>query len=182
MAYRPVGTPLEPRGNHGQTLSSIAGVLLLLTACGENTQTMSLQQPLSPRTWMVFCDTDSVALSDQANTTAAAAADVAKSMGTARVTVSGYTDTQGDPAYNQALSVRRANSVKDALVRNGVAPASIAVVGEGEMGQPVPTGDQVKYPSNRRVAIVVRSSGRRRARSRHARPCPKVVEKRPLAG
>jgi outer membrane protein OmpA-like peptidoglycan-associated protein len=143
-----------------RTLSSIVGLLLLLTACGESPRTMSLQQPpaappLSPRTWMVFFDTNSVALSDQANMTVGAAADIAKSMGTARVTVSGYTDTEGAVAYNQALSVRRANAVKDALVRNGVAPASIAVVGEGEMGQLVPTGDQVKYPSNRRVAIVV---------------------------
>ena len=144
-----------------RALSSIVGMLLLLTACGENVQTAALQKPgaappLEPRTWMVFFDTNSVALSDQANTTVGAAAAIAKSSANARVTVSGYTDTEGNVAYNQALSVRRANAVKDALVRSGVAPASIAVVGEGEMAQLVPTGDQVRYPSNRRVAIVVR--------------------------
>jgi outer membrane protein OmpA-like peptidoglycan-associated protein len=144
-----------------RTLSLIFGMMLLVTACGENVQTAALQKPpaatpLEPRTWMVFFDTDSVKLSEQANATVGAASAIARSDARARVTVSGYTDTEGNPAYNQALSVRRANAVRDALVRSGVPAQSIAVVGEGEMAQLVPTGDQVKYPSNRRVAIVVR--------------------------
>ena len=144
-----------------RTLSAIFGMMLLVTACGENMQTAALQKPaaappLEPRTWMVFFDTDSVKLSDQSNTTVGAASAIAKSSAGARVTVSGYTDTEGNPAYNHALSVRRANAVRDALVRSGVPATSVAVVGEGEMAQLVPTGDQVRYPSNRRVAIVVR--------------------------
>ena len=143
-----------------KTLSTMFGIMLLVAACGENPQSVSLRAPpgaapLSPRTWMVFFDTNSVKLSEQANTTVAAAAGIAKASPSSRVSVAGFTDTEGGAAYNQALSVRRANSVRDALVRNGVAGPSISVVGEGEMSQLVPTGDQVKYPSNRRVAIVV---------------------------
>jgi outer membrane protein OmpA-like peptidoglycan-associated protein len=143
-----------------RTLSPILGIMLLVSACGETLQNASLTapgpaQPPAPRTWMVFFDTNSTALSEQSNATVGAAAGIAKSSANARVTVTGYTDTEGAVAYNQALSVRRAASVKDALVRNGVAPQAISVVGEGERGQFVPTGDQVKYPSNRRVGIVV---------------------------
>ena len=134
---------------------------VLVTACGENLQSASMQtppaaKPLDARTWMVFFDTNSVALSPQAINTVTAAAGIAKSSPGAQVTVAGYTDTEGAVAYNQALSVRRANAVRDALVKSGVAAGSIAIVGEGEMGLLVPTGDQVRYPSNRRVAIVVR--------------------------
>ena len=143
-----------------KTLSTVLGIMLLVSACGENPQTASLKAPptappLAPRSWMVFFDTNSVALSPQATNTVNAAADSAKSSPNARVTVAGYTDTEGGVAYNQALSVRRANAVRDALVRNGVSPQSVTVVGEGEMGQLVPTGDQVRYPSNRRAAVVV---------------------------
>jgi outer membrane protein OmpA-like peptidoglycan-associated protein len=134
--------------------------MLLVSACGENPATVSLKAPpaaapLTPRTWMVFFDTNSVALSPQAVNTVSAAADVAKTSGNAKVTVAGYTDTEGSAAYNQALSVRRANAVRDGLVRSGLSPQSVTVIGEGEMGLLVPTGDQVKYPSNRRAAIVV---------------------------
>jgi outer membrane protein OmpA-like peptidoglycan-associated protein len=136
------------------------GIMLLVSACGENPQSVSLRAPpgaapLSPRTWMVFFDTNSVALSPQAMNTIAAAADSQKTTPNSRVSVAGFTDTEGNAAYNQALSVRRANAVRDALVRSGVAPGSATVIGEGEMGLLVPTGDQVRYPSNRRAAIVL---------------------------
>ena len=143
-----------------KTLSTIFGIMLLVSACGDNPQSVSLKTPPAatpptPRTWMVFFDTNSVALSPQAMNTIAAAADSQKTTPNSRVSVAGFTDTEGGAAYNQALSVRRANAVRDGLVRNGVSAQAITIIGEGEMGQLVPTGDQVRYPSNRRAAIVV---------------------------
>ena len=41
----------------------------------------------------------------------------------------------GPGAYNMALSLRRANTVKDALVREGVPAQAISVVGRGEQGR-----------------------------------------------
>ena len=66
-----------------------------------------------------------------------------------------HTDTSGAPAYNMALSLRRANAVKDALVREGVPATAIAVVGRGEQGLLVQTGPNVREPQNRRVEIVI---------------------------
>ena len=54
-----------------------------------------------------------------------------------------------------ALSLRRANAVKDALVREGVPATAIAVVGRGEQGLLVQTGSNVREPQNRRVEIVI---------------------------
>jgi OOP family OmpA-OmpF porin len=143
-----------------RTLSAVIAIMLAVTACGESMQNASLSTPASApppptRTWMTFFDTNSTMLSEQANMTVGAAAGVAKSGANSKVEVTGFTDTEGSLALNQALSVRRANAVKDALVRNGVPPQSIRVVGAGEQGLLVPTPDQTKYPSNRRVQIAV---------------------------
>ena len=72
-----------------------------------------------------------------------------------RVGVTGHADKSGSDAYNMALSLRRANNVKDELVRDGVPAASIVVVGRGESQPLVPTADGVREPQNRRVEIVL---------------------------
>jgi len=51
--------------------------------------------------------------------------------------------------------LRRANAVKNALVKEGVAPEAISVIGRGKLNPLVPTKDQVREPQNRRVEIVI---------------------------
>ncbi len=110
---------------------------------------------VAPPSFMVFFDWDRSNLSAQALGTIKQAADAYKTKGNARITATGHTDTSGPEAYNMALSLRRANTVKDALVQNGVPATAIAVVGRGEQGLLVQTGDGVREPQNRRVEIVV---------------------------
>jgi len=83
------------------------------------------------------------------------AARAAKANPNARITVSGNADTWGDGVYNMSLSQRRAEAVRDALVRDGVNQASIAVVGRGEDALLISTKDGVREPKNRRVEIIV---------------------------
>ena len=143
-----------------KSFSALFGLVLLVTACGESPQTMSLRTPPPApppptKAWMVFFDTNSTTLSQQSAMTVTEAVSVAKSTANAKVTVTGYTDTDGAPAYNQQLSVRRADAVKNALVSNGIAPQSITVTGAGEGGLLIDTPDQTKNEKNRRVQIVV---------------------------
>lgn len=72
-----------------------------------------------------------------------------------RVQVSGYTDTTGSPAYNQSLSVRRAQAVATYLGTKGVSKDRLTVMGYGEQRQylAVQTADGVLEPRNRRVEI-----------------------------
>src|SRR5471030_3196223 len=111
--------------------------------------------PVASTSFMVFFDWDRSNLSAQALNTIKQAANAYKTKGSARLTATGHTDKSGPEGYNMALSLRRANAVKDALVREGVPATAITVVGRGETQPLVPTADGVREPQNRRVEIVI---------------------------
>lgn len=72
-----------------------------------------------------------------------------------RMTVAGYTDSTGSEELNQKLSEKRAESVKNALVGEGVNPARITTVGYGE-NKPVADNDtEAGRQLNRRVTIFI---------------------------
>ena len=72
----------------------------------------------------------------------------------AKIEIQGHTDWIGSDAYNQALSERRANSVRDYLVSQGIAAGRITTIGYGET-QPVATNETaVGRALNRRVVII----------------------------
>lgn len=75
------------------------------------------------------------------------------------VTVEGHTDGTGSNAYNKALSDRRANSVRDALItRFGLAEDRISATGFGEE-QPIASNDTKEgREQNRRVVAVIEST------------------------
>jgi outer membrane protein OmpA-like peptidoglycan-associated protein len=134
------------------------GIAFVATACQQAPQMAAppaAPPPPAPKDWMVFFALDSVKIDPDAAATITDAANVAKSYPNAKVTVTGYTDTTGSVAYNQALSVRRANAVRDGLIANGVSAGAINVVGSGEQSLLVQTGNQVNQPKNRRVGIIV---------------------------
>jgi outer membrane protein OmpA-like peptidoglycan-associated protein len=68
----------------------------------------------------------------------------------------GHTDRVGAMPYNDALSLRRAERVRDELVTVGIAADRIRVAGRGEREPLVPTPDEVAEARNRRVEINVR--------------------------
>jgi outer membrane protein OmpA-like peptidoglycan-associated protein len=67
-----------------------------------------------------------------------------------QITVEGHTDTKGDEVYNQRLSERRAEAVKNALIQRGVDPIRVVTMGYGE-SQPISSSDAL----NRRVVIII---------------------------
>jgi len=72
------------------------------------------------------------------------------------VIVIGHTDRVDTTAYNDALSLKRAERVKQLLVEAGIAADSIAVAGRGEREPAVHTTDGQAEVRNRRVEIRVR--------------------------
>lgn len=67
-----------------------------------------------------------------------AAAKIQQLPGGTVIEVAGYTDNVGDPQANVALSQRRADAVRNALIQAGVNPSSLASKGYGE-SNPVST-------------------------------------------
>lgn len=72
-----------------------------------------------------------------------------------RLLIEGYTDSVGSDGYNQDLSQRRAQSVRDALAQRGVDPSRITAMGYGK-GFPVADNTSPEGRAmNRRVEIVI---------------------------
>ena len=81
-------------------------------------------------------------------------ADAAKAGGV-KISATGHADRSGSEDYNMALSLRRADSVREALIAGGVSADAITVAGRGESEPAVPTPDGVKEQANRRVEIIL---------------------------
>lgn len=67
----------------------------------------------------------------------------------------GHTDTMGSNDYNQTLSVKRAEIVKEILTDQGISEKAISLLGKGENELFVNTPDEVKHPANRRAEVKI---------------------------
>ena len=71
------------------------------------------------------------------------------------VQIAGHTDSTGSEAYNQQLSVRRAEAVKNALAGFNVNPARMTTVGYGESQPIADNATETGRQMNRRVQITI---------------------------
>ena len=86
------------------------------------------------------------------------AAALEKQSPTSKISVEGYTDSQGGASYNLTLSQKRADSVRTYLVSHGIASDRVTAQG---MGLASPIADNASpegRANNRRVEIVVQPS------------------------
>ena len=117
--------------------------------------------PAPARTYLVFFDWDKSDLTGRAREIIAQAAQASTRVQTTRIEVNGYTDNSAahpgprGEKYNMGLSIRRANSVKAELIRDGVPESAIDTQGFGETHPLVPTGPDTREPQNRRVEIIL---------------------------
>lgn len=74
----------------------------------------------------------------------------------AEITAIGHTDTVGADAFNDKLSLERAEKMRELLIGLGVPAQNITAAGRGKRELLVPTADNVNEPRNRRVEISVR--------------------------
>jgi len=75
------------------------------------------------------------------------------------VDITGYTDRLGSDSYNQKLSERRANAVRDYLVSKGIDGSRLNAIGKGESNPVVECNDKKRadlikcLEPNRRVEV-----------------------------
>jgi outer membrane protein OmpA-like peptidoglycan-associated protein len=74
----------------------------------------------------------------------------------AQVSVVGYTDTSGNRESNKRLSTKRAQIVKNLLIKYGVAASKITAVGKGDLN-PIATNDTPEgREKNRRIEVEIK--------------------------
>jgi outer membrane protein OmpA-like peptidoglycan-associated protein len=76
-----------------------------------------------------------------------------------KMVVEGHTDSQGGVSYNQDLSQRRAQTVRDYLVSRGIAADRVTSQGFGSSRSVADNKSPEGRANNRRVEIVVSPSG-----------------------
>jgi outer membrane protein OmpA-like peptidoglycan-associated protein len=71
------------------------------------------------------------------------------------IRIQGYTDSMGTPAVNDALSLRRAEAVRDFLITLGVSGERMRAEGLGAKRPVAPNGTSEGRAQNRRIEIVI---------------------------
>ena len=107
--------------------------------------------PLSKR--VIYFDYDSDEVRDEYRATLEAHA-AYLSEKRAAATLEGNTDERGSREYNIGLGERRAQTVRRALLAQGVAESQIATVSYGEERPAVEGSDEAAFAQNRRVELV----------------------------
>jgi len=82
-------------------------------------------------------------------------ATVLKDRPTMTVRIEGHTDSRGSARYNKRLSQRRANAVRDFLIREGIAPSRMVSVGYGEERPIASNRTRAGRSKNRRVEFFI---------------------------
>ena len=98
-------------------------------------------------------ETDSAKLRPESTSILDGVASTIQQCHCSKVDIHGYTDSVGKPEYNQKLSERRANSVKDYLESHGVPPGILTAQGFGEENPIATNKTAAGRAENRRVTV-----------------------------
>jgi outer membrane protein OmpA-like peptidoglycan-associated protein len=80
---------------------------------------------------------------------------VGKSFPGAEIVVDGFTDAIGSTSYNQQLSIRRANTVREFLISKGASPSRLSLAGKGKESPAASNSTPAGRALNRRATVQV---------------------------
>ncbi|HMM78250.1 MAG TPA: OmpA family protein [Gammaproteobacteria bacterium] len=112
--------------------------------------------PPRPKSYTLYFELDSDRLTAESAVRAEAVLAEIAARPVADVIAIGHTDRVGELAYNDALSLQRAEKLRELLIAKGGDASRISVAGRGEREPLVPTADEVPEPRNRRAELSVR--------------------------
>lgn len=150
--------------NSWRLLAAVAGISML-AACADQSPRPAVAAatpavaagPQPAGGWyQVWFDTSKSDLNANGQMIVDSVANAVRRDNAVRVTIIGRTDRVGSEAANMALSEKRAERVRDALIATGMVPADrieTRWMGEGKQG--VPTANDVAEQRNRVVDITV---------------------------
>lgn len=106
----------------------------------------------------LHCAMDSIELTPGSQKQLPALVEHLKASRPMEIYVAGHTDRVGSERYNALLSGKRAQSVRQFLLSQGVTSKIIAVSDLGESKPLIDTRDEVEEPLNRRVEIITKNA------------------------
>lgn len=118
---------------------------------------------------------DSADLKPEAQTSVARVAGFLIALEDRSVLIEGFTDNVGDSQYNLGLSLRRAESVLEALVASHVPASRIVADGFGAAFPAADNETEEGRTRNRRVEIIILEPGRSLIQARRTRPLPGIA-------
>jgi outer membrane protein OmpA-like peptidoglycan-associated protein len=112
--------------------------------------------PRAPVVYILYFRSESAEVDAKSRGDLLAAEATARKLSDIDVSVVGHADATGSDAYNEALSLHRAETVRDALVAAGIPAGVIEIAYYGASDPLVPAPRGVHEPRNRRVEITIR--------------------------
>ncbi|MFA5669526.1 MAG: OmpA family protein [Balneolaceae bacterium] len=103
----------------------------------------------------VLFDFDSATLKSGANKAVSELASFMQEYPKRTIQIEGFTDSVGSAEYNQNLSQRRAEALKNALMNNGVSGQRIRTIGYGKEYPVASNATEAGKQQNRRVEIII---------------------------
>lgn len=113
-------------------------------------------QPARPRSYVLYFQEGSNVLTPESQAEFVKVKGEIVGRAAAEVMVIGHTDRVGSLQANDALSLKRAEAVRELLIAAGVSGDKLEVAGRGEREPLVATADEVAEAKNRRVEINLR--------------------------
>lgn len=140
--------------------SDIIAMLGLAIPFGTYTEYQEPKEPAAPvlshiHTFQVQFPFDSSVVNPQYEGEIRDFAEYMKQNPNTTAVIKGYTDSIGNPAYNQKLSERRANAVKDKIIENGIDYSRLDAQGYGEANPIYSNSTAEGRQGNRRVEAEV---------------------------
>lgn len=120
----------------------------------------------------IYFSFDSSVITGQGTEIVAAHAKYLSDHPDARVRLEGNTDERGSPEYNIGLGMRRAQSVRQALLLQGASAGQITVVSYGAERPVDPAHNSDAWAKNRRVDIVYLTPGTQPPQAPQQQPPP----------
>jgi outer membrane protein OmpA-like peptidoglycan-associated protein len=103
----------------------------------------------------IFFDFDKADLKDESISSLSRLTKFLQEHPSLRILIEGHTDNVGGAAYNETLSMKRANAVKEYLSRLGIDEARLETVGRGDK-QPLMDNDTEENRAlNRRIEVII---------------------------
>ena len=117
---------------------------------GGKTPEQALDAAIETAFQTVYFDFDSYALTEQAQENLRLMGRALKADASLKLVIEGHSDARGSNEYNLALSLKRAESIRDFLVSEGVLKDALAVSSKGEETPAVDGMTEDAYAKNRR--------------------------------